>query len=87
MCDPQALDDQANYLVSRAVSTAMELNILGCWHLPGARHDGSPWHKGESKRAAQAGKPCPKAVLVQVRGDWSFHKSALHLPAWSLGWH
>lgn len=34
MCDPQALDDQANYLVSRAVSSAMELNILGCWHLP-----------------------------------------------------
>ena len=61
------------------------LTYLAAGIFPGARHDGSPWHKGESKRAAQAGKPCPKAVLVQVRGDWSFHKSALHLPAWSLG--
>ena len=81
MCDPQALDDQTDNLVCSAVS----FTFLAAGIFPGARHDGSPWHEGESKRAKQAGKPCPRAVLLQVRGDWSFYKSVLYLPAWSLG--
>ena len=55
---------------------------------PGARHDGSPWHKGRSKRAAQAGKPCPRGVLLQsYRSEetGACIKVVLHLPAWSLG--
>ena len=35
------------------------------------------------KRAKLAGKTLPKALLVEVRGDWSAFKSAFRLPGWA----
>ena len=52
---------------------------------PSHRHDGSPWHATDGWRARLEGKPCPRAILGQVRGDWAFFKQTLYLPAWWLG--
>ena len=55
----------------------------GVW--PHARHDGSAWGATDSIRAAKAGTPMRRAVLVQLRGDWMEFCERLGLPNWSSG--
>ena len=50
---------------------------------PAVRHDGQPWK--EKSRAKLAGQKLVQAVLLQVKGDWSFYKNTLYLPGWKLG--
>lgn len=55
---------------------------MACW--PATDHAGHPWGVGQSSRKKKAGQPLPRAILLQVRGDWSFYKNTLYLPAWIL---
>lgn len=51
---------------------------------PSTRHDGSQFTSKDASRAKQAGKDLPaKAVLLQVRGDWSWYKQVFSFPSWS----
>ena len=54
------------------------LDVLASGQWPSARHDGSPWAKGDSQRT----KPrfIPKSVLVQVTADWKYMSSTFHFP-------
>ena len=50
---------------------------------PSVRHDGSPWKKGEARRASMAGRSLgARPLLVEVRGDWAWYKQVLRLPGW-----
>eukprot|EP00438_Fugacium_kawagutii_P002876 Skav222170 [mRNA] locus=scaffold3048:191879:195206:+ [translate_table: standard] len=49
---------------------------MACW--PATDHAGQPWGVGQSARQKKAGQPLPRAILLQVRGDWSFYKNTLN---------
>eukprot|EP00438_Fugacium_kawagutii_P013531 Skav220790 [mRNA] locus=scaffold116:29192:30212:- [translate_table: standard] len=49
---------------------------MACW--PATDHAGQPWGVGQSSRKKKAGQPLPRAILLQVRGDWSFCKNTLN---------
>lgn len=48
--------------------------------MPSVRHDGSAWHQTDAKRKRLAGKTFPRAILAEVRGDWSFYKQCFRFP-------
>ena len=48
--------------------------------MPSSRHDNSQFNKQDSWRRKAAGKPCPRAVLCDFRGDWVFYKQLMRFP-------
>ena len=61
-----------------------------CWsarcmvagRFPTSRHDGAAWAKSDKDRLKLNGH-APRAVLVQVRGDWSWYKQVFNFPSWA----
>ena len=47
------------------------------------RHDHSAFGAFEFHRKKKAGQPLTRAILLQVKGDWSFYKNVLYLPGWN----
>ena len=64
---------------------AWSLQHAAAGTFPCSRHDGAPWTPADKWRRGLSGATCPRAFLIQVRGDWAFHKQTLYVPAWSLG--
>ena len=48
--------------------------------MPLARHDGTQFQQHDSWRRKVSGKPCPQAVLCDLRGDWVFFKQLMRFP-------
>ena len=49
---------------------------------PSRRHDGTEWQDTDKNRAKLRGT-LQKAILEQVRGDWSWYKQIFSFPSWS----
>ena len=61
---------------------SMKQLTAGKW--PGARHDKTPFGKGDEGRHAKKGKPfVTPAGLFQMRGDWAYYKQLFAFPSWS----
>ena len=56
---------------------AWSFGILATGTMPSVDHIGRPM---TGVRLKWAGKPVPKAVLAEVRGDWAFYKSIFRFP-------
>ena len=60
---------------------SLQAAASGLW--PANRHDGTAFGALENHRKKKAGKPLTRAILLQVKGDWSFYKNVLYLPGWN----
>ena len=60
---------------------SLQAAASGVW--PAFRHDNSAFADGEFHRKKKAGEPLTRAILLQVKGDWSFYKNVLYLPGWN----
>ena len=60
------------------------LQICATGVFPSVRHDGSPFGRKESHRAAKSNTPMGcKALLCEIRGDWAFYKQTFDFPQWN----
>ena len=61
---------------------SMRQLMAGRWPL--ARHDKTPFGKGDEQRQAKQGTPfVARAGLFQLRGDWAYYKQLFAFPSWS----
>ena len=59
---------------------SLQAAASGVW--PANRHDHSAFGKVEFHRKKKAGKPLTRAILLQVKGDWSFYKNETGSCCW-----
>ena len=61
--------------------------VLATGRSPTARHDGSPWQAEDAHRATESGRPCVRAAVCLLKGDWSEFTNTLGLPTWQSNDH
>jgi hypothetical protein len=56
------------------------LQHLAAGKFPHARHDAEPWQSSDVWRKKHSMEKLPRAVLVEMRGDWAFVKECFRFP-------
>ena len=56
------------------------LQHLAAGRFPHARHDAEPWQSSDVWRKKHSMEKLPRAILVEMRGDWAFVKECFRFP-------
>ena len=52
---------------------------------PTGRADGQPWTDSDTWRKKRAGEAIPKAILMEIKGDWKQMEACFKVPGWLGG--